>query len=375
MKRIFLSPPDVSGRERELVEEVFASNYVAPAGRMLGAFERAVARYTGIANAVAVNSGTAALHLALRHLGIGEGDEVWTSSMTFIGGASPIVFQRATPVFFDVCKTGWTIDCDLVEEALARAAASGVLPRAIVPTDLYGQSCDLDRLLALGLEYGVAIITDSAEALGARYKDRHAGKGAGASILSFNGNKIITTSGGGMLLSDDAWLIEHARFLSTQAREQVAHYEHLEIGYNYRMSNVSAAIGLGQIEQISEKIARRRQIFARYVQELSVIEGIDFMPEPSYATSTRWLSCVTLDPARISAHRDVIMRACEEVDIEVRPLWKPMHLQPVFAGARFVGPGLCAELFETGLCLPSGSGMTDEDQSRVIDVVIDVLKT
>ncbi len=371
MTRIFLSPPHISGRERDLVDQVFESNYLAPAGDMLVQFERDVADYTGFAHGVAVSSGTAALHLALRLAGVSQGDEVWTSSMTFIGGVSPITYLGATPVFFDLTPASWTIDCDLLEEALEAAAKSNTLPKAIVPTDLYGQACDHARLNELGTRFGVLIISDSAEALGAMQNNVHTGSGAHIAILSFNGNKIITTSGGGMLLSDDGMIADEARKLSTQAREKAPHYEHKVIGYNYRMSNLCAAIGVGQLEQLEDKIARRREIFAIYQRKLSRHPGLDFMPEPNDRRSTRWLTCLTIDPDQSALSTEELQEICTEADIEVRPLWKPMHLQPVFKemGCRFVGPGHCEHLFETGLCLPSGSGLTDAEQDRVIETI------
>jgi len=372
MKRIFLSAPDISGRERELVTEAFDSNYVAPAGEMLTRFEADICAYTGVAHAVALSSGTAALHLALKILGIGPGDQVWTTSMTFIGGASPIIYCGAEPVFFDLSPASWTIDCDLLEDALKKAAASGTLPAAIVPTDLYGQSCDMDRLQSLCDEFDVQMVIDSAEALGAFYKGRHAGNGGRAAILSFNGNKMITTSGGGMLISDDKGLIDQARYLSTQARQPTVHYEHTEIGYNYRLSNISAAIGIGQLEQIEDKVAARRAHFERYKNAFADIEGIHFMPEPNGYRSTRWLTCLTLDHG-MSATRHDVQAACDAAEIEVRPLWKPMHLQPVFADAPRVGGAVCEDLFDRGLCLPSGSGMPASDQGRVIDAIRQVL--
>lgn len=369
MSRIFLSAPDITGRERDLVGEVFDANYVAPAGAMLARFEADMAAYTGIGHAVALASGTAALHLALRLAGIGVGDRVWTSSMTFVGGAAPIRYLGAEPVFFDLDAASWTLDPGLLEEELARAAQAGALPAAIVPTDLYGQACDLDRILEVAGRHGVRVISDSAEALGAFQGGRHAGKGAAMAILSFNGNKLITTSGGGMLLSDDEQLVARARHLATQAREPVTHYEHRELGYNYRLSNVCAAIGVGQLEQVEAKIARRRAIFDRYVDALGR-DGITFMPEPEDRRSTRWLTCLTVPDAATSAR---VQAACEAAEIEVRPLWKPMHLQPVFEGTRFIGPGLCEDLFARGLCLPSGSGMSDAEQDRVIEVVAGAL--
>jgi pyridoxal phosphate-dependent aminotransferase EpsN len=369
MPRVFLSAPDISGREKALVDEVFSSNYVAPVGEMLNRFERDMCAYTGIRHAVALSSGTAALHLALRLSGVGQGDDVWTTSMTFVGGVSPITFVGARPVFFDLCPASWTIDLKLIEDRLGQAAKTGTMPKAIVTTDLYGQSCDLDPILKLAEKNGIDVISDSAEALGARYRGRHAGTGAKATILSFNGNKIITTSGGGMLLSDDCRFIDKARFFATQAREPEIHYEHREIGYNYRLSNVSAAIGVGQLEMIEQKVARRRSIYQRYLEAFATIPGVAFMPEPEWSRCTRWLTTMTIDPEMSGANKSRIIEACSEADIEARPLWKPMHLQPVFAGSEFIGTGFCQQLFETGLCLPSGSGMRDDEQERVIEVV------
>jgi len=368
VKRIFLSAPDITGRERELVSEVFDSNYIAPAGAMLAKFEEDICRYTGFSHAVALASGTAALHLALRAVGVGEGDEVWTTSMTFIGGVSPITYLGATPVFFDISSAHWTIDPDLLATELKRAEKNNRLPKVILPTDLYGQSCDLDRLTTLCDQYGVTLVMDCAESIGAFYKGRHAGNGAHCAILSFNGNKMITTSGGGMLMSDDKTIVDRARYLSTQARQPVLHYEHIEIGYNYRLSNVCAAIGVGQLEQIEEKIEKRRAHFNRYVEAFSDNAGIEFMPEPEEYRSTRWLTCMTLSKDMKTNQHD-IKAACDKAEIEVRPLWKPMHMQPVFKGHKMIGGTVCEDLFERGLCLPSGSGMSAQDQSRVINVI------
>lgn len=369
MTRIHLSAPHIAGRERRLVDEVFESNYVAPAGKMLDRFEADLSQYTGVAHCVALSSGTAALHLALLNLGLRPGDEIWTSSMTFMGGVSPITFVDARPVFFDLDPGRWTLDPGLLADELRKAAAQNRLPKAIVPTDLYGQACDLAAINAVAAGYGVPVICDSAEALGAFDHGQHAGRGAKAMVLSFNGNKIITSSGGGALLSDDREFIARARYLSTQARQPVPHYEHTEIGYNYRLSNVSAAIGVGQLEQIEEKVARRRQIFSRYEAELGGLAGLAFMPEPEGLRSTRWLTCLTINPAEAGIAANEIGKQLETADIESRPLWKPMHMQPVFAGARMVGGQVCEALFANGLCLPSGSGMTDEEQTRVISAV------
>ena len=300
------------------------------------------------------------------------GDEVWTTSMTFIGGASPITYLGATPVFFDLSADHWTIDPDLLEKELQRAAKDGKLPKVILPTDLYGQSCDLGRITKLCDEYDVTLVVDSAEAVGAFYNGRHAGSGSHCAILSFNGNKMMTTSGGGMLISNDKAIVDKARYLSTQARQPVIHYEHIDIGYNYRLSNVCAAIGVGQLEQIESKVDKRRAHFDRYVEAFSNYSGIEFMPEPEGYRSTRWLTCLTLSKD-MKATRYDIQAACDAAEIEVRPLWKPMHMQPVFKGTKMVGGMVCEDLFERGLCLPSGSGMLVSEQERVIDVIKSVI--
>ena len=374
MSRIFLSAPDITGRERELITEVFDSNYIAPIGAMLNRFEDDMCQYTGFKHSVALASGTAALHLALRISGVSEGDEVWTTSMTFIGGCSPITFLGATPVFFDISSEHWTIDPDLLEEELRKAAKINKLPKVILPTDLYGQSCDLDRLIKICNQYEVTLIVDSAEAVGAFYKGRHAGSGSHCALFSFNGNKMMTTSGGGMLVSNDKSVIDTAQYLATQARQPVIHYEHTDIGYNYRLSNVCAAIGVGQLEQIESKVEKRRAHFDRYVEAFSNNDGVEFMPEPEGYRSTRWLTCLTLSKA-LKATRHDIQEACNAAEIEVRPLWKPMHMQPVFKGVKMIGGAVSEDLFARGLCLPSGSGMPESDQQRVIDVIKSVLDT
>ncbi len=370
--RLFLSPPHISGEEQQLVQEAFASNYIAPVGPMVDAFEQEFTEYTGLSHAVAVASGTAALHLALRHLGVGAGDEVFLSTLTFIGSATPAVYQGATPVFIDSDRQTWNMDPDLLAEELAGCKRRGRRPKAVVPTDLYGQSCDLDRILAVCAPYGVPAVTDSAEALGARYKGRHAGKGARAAVFSFNGNKIITTSGGGMLASDDRELVENARFLSQQARDPAPHYEHSEIGYNYRMSNILAAIGRGQLRVLDERVEQKRRIFAFYREALGDLPGIAFMPEAPYGVCTRWLTVILITPEAFGADREAVRLALEAENIESRPLWKPMHLQPVFRGCRTVGGGVSESLFQAGLCLPSGTAMTGADLARVVEVIRNV---
>ncbi len=369
--RIWLSRPHMGGDEMELVEEAFASGYVAPAGPMLARFEAAVADYLGGGvHCAALASGTAALHLAFRIKGIGPGDEVWTSSMTFAGGAFPIAYEGAAPVFFDLSPESWTMDPALVAEALEAAAKAGRLPKAVVPTDLYGQPADSVAIAAECAKYGVACIVDAAESLGAACRGAKAGSIGDAAVLSFNGNKIITTSGGGMLVSRDAQLVEKARFLATQARDPAPHYQHSEIGFNYRLSNVLAAIGVGQMRVLDARVARRREIFARYEADFRDIAGLSLMPEPDWARATRWLTAIRIDPAAFGADREAVRKALLAREIESRPLWKPMNLQPIFAGARHVGRGLDAALFADGLCLPSGSDMTDAEQDEVIATVI-----
>jgi len=365
--RIYLSRPHMSGFEEARVAEAFASNFVAPLGPQLDAFEARVADYLGGGlHCVGLSSGSAALHLALRIAGVGPGDEVWISSMTFAGGIFPVNYLGARPRFFDLDPASWTIDTARLADELARAATENRLPRAIVPTDLYGQSVDLDVLESLAAQYGVRLIVDSAESLGATGAGgRKAGTGGDAAILSFNGNKIITTSGGGMLVTRHGDWAAQARFLATQARDPAPHYEHSTYGYNYRLSNICAAIGLGQMEVLDVRVARRREIFARYEAGLAR-PGIAFMPEPRGLRSTRWLTAMTVDPALTGVTREDIRLMLLDERIEARPLWKPMHLQPLYAGAPYHGAGVDERLFANGLCLPSGSDMTDDQQDEVI---------
>ena len=372
--RIWLSRPHMSGEERTLVGEVFDSNFVAPVGPMIQRFEDEFAAYLGGGvHCAAVTSGTAALHLVLRLKGVTAGDIVWTTSMTFAGGAFPILYQGATPAFLDLDPKSWTMDAALLEEALEEASRSGQLPKVVVPTDLYGQSVDLDQIEAACARYGVAMVVDAAESVGANYKTRKAGTGGDAAILSFNGNKIITTSGGGMLVSKDAELVERARFLATQAREPSPHYEHQTYGYNYRLSNICAAIGVGQLHVLDDRARRRREIFARYQAAFGARDGITFMPEPHWSNSTRWLTALTIDPQICGVDREAVRLMLLEHQIEARPLWKPMHMQPLFDGARYMGRGLDETLFANGVCLPSGSDMSDAEQDEVIGHILNLL--
>ncbi len=369
-ERIFLSPPHLGDEELRQVTEAFAINYIAPIGPHLERFEADFCAYTGIGHAVALSSGTAAMHLALRELGVQPGDDVLVSTLTFIGSVSPVTFVGANPVFIDSETSSWNMDPALVEKAVREGENKGRLPAAVVPTDLYGHCADLDALQAICKPRGIPVIVDSAEALGAQYKGAHAGKGAAASVYSFNGNKIITTGGGGMLASDDPELIRHARHLSTQAREPAPWYEHVEIGYNYRLSNISAAIGIGQLQVLEERIRRKREIFDRYVAGLGETPGIHFMAEAPSERCNRWLSVMQLDPDITGTNPEVIRCALEAENIESRPLWKPMHLQPVFADARRYGGSVAESFFTRGLCLPSGTRLTNDQ----IDVICDIVR-
>ena len=370
--RLFLSPPHMGGREPEFVQQAFASNYIAPLGPMVDAFEREFAAYTGLPHCLALASGTAATHLALRHLGVKPGDEILASTLTFIGSVTPATFERATLAFIDCDDASWNMDPALLEQALAAGAKRGKLPKAVIPTDLYGLPCDLPRIRAICDRHGVPVICDSAEAVGARCGGRHAGADAWAATYSFNGNKIITTSGGGMLASADKALIDHARKLSQQARESTPWYEHVEIGFNYRMSNVLAAIGRGQLEVLEDRVRRRREIFDGYRARLGDLPGMTFMPEPEGWRSNRWLTVVQIDPAAFGADTHAVREALDAENIEARPVWKPMHLQPVFQGAKLWKAGSAAiseRLFARGLCLPSGTAMTENDLDRVCGIV------
>jgi dTDP-4-amino-4,6-dideoxygalactose transaminase len=393
--RIFLSPPHLCGTEQKHVQQAFESNYIAPLGPQVNAFEQEFSRYTGISHCVALSSGTAAMHLGLRYLGVGPGDEVFASTLTFIGSVTPVTFLGAVPVFIDCDRNTWNMDPVLLEAELNRCAKAGKLPKAVVPTDLYGQCCDYARIQAVCSRYSVPVVVDAAEAMGAMYCDsttnRHAGKGARAAVFSFNGNKIMTTSGGGMLASDDPDLVEKARFWSQQAREPFVHYEHVEIGYNYRMSNILAAIGRGQLSILDERVKQKRAIFQNYENALKDVPGISFMPEAEYGRCNRWLTVMLVDPMLFQADREALRVALEKENIESRPVWKPMHLQPVFDclsddrnmrdpkqekplnlqtyPARSVGGAVAEEFFEKGICLPSGTAMTERDLERVVNII------
>jgi dTDP-4-amino-4,6-dideoxygalactose transaminase len=372
--RLFLSPPHVEGNELKYVQEAFASNYIAPLGAMTEAFEKALSDYTKIPHCLVVNSGTAAIHLALRHFGVGFGDLVLSSSLTFIGSVSFAHHLGAELSFIDSDPQTWNMDSSLLEQALIHCKREGRMPKAVITTDLYGQCSPYDEIIELCKPYGVKVIVDAAESLGATYKGAHAGSKGDASIVSFNGNKIITTSSGGMLASHDAELIEHARKLSTQAREPFSYYEHEEIGYNYRMSNILAAIGLGQLETLSAKLKRRCAINALYQSLLKDEVAISFMPKASFGEPNYWLTVILLDPSKTSLTSDQLRISLEKENIESRPLWKPMHLQPVFKHCRMYGGAVCEHLFQRGLCLPSGSGLANDDVDRVCGVIRRAMK-
>lgn len=375
-KRILLSSPHMGAEERGFLIDAFDSNWVAPLGPHVDAFEAEMAAYVGLGHAAALSSGTAALHLAMLVLGVKPGDEIWTSTLTFAATANAISYTGATPVFVDSERASWNMDAELLGEALSQAAKRGKLPKAIIPVDLYGQCADYGRILPLCRQYGVPLIEDAAEALGADADagagSRRAGSFGTIGILSFNGNKIITTGGGGMLLANDPEVVARVRFLSTQARDPAPHYQHSTIGYNYRLSNLLAAVGRGQLLQLEDRVAARRANFDTYFAALSQLPGVEFMPEAPWGRCNRWLTCLTIDPAQFGASREDVRLHLDKLDIEARPVWKPMHLQPVFEGARSIGGDVAADLFERGLCLPSGSNLEPADLQRVIEAFLSV---
>jgi len=369
MKRIYLSPPHLDGRERELLLQAYESNWITTLGPHVDAFEKEICQKIGVGHAAALASGTAALHLALLMLEVGQGDEVLCSDLTFAASANAITYLGATPVFIDSDPTTWNLDPALLEEELADCARKGKLPKAAIAVDLYGQCADYDPIIRLCSKHQIPIIEDAAEALGAAYNGAFAGKFGEMAVFSFNGNKIITTSGGGMLVSDNERFIERARFLSQQARDPAPHYEHSHIGYNYRLSNLLAAVGRGQLERLDEKVAKKRFINHYYRKALRDLSGIDFMPEAPYGKSNCWLTVILITPEKFGVDREAIRLALEAENIESRPIWKPMHLQPVFKNCRIRGGAVSKDLFTRGLCLPSGTQMTEEDLDRVVRVV------
>ncbi len=372
MSRIYLSPPEVGDDERTMLLDAFDSNWIAPLGPHVDAFEREVAERTGVAEAVALSSGTAALHLALLLLGVGPGDEVLLPSFTFVATAAPVCQLGARPVFVDCSPGTWNIDPDLVADELASRAGQGRLPRALVTVDLYGQSADYDPLVAACERYSIPMVEDAAEAIGATYRGRATGTFGDAAVFSFNGNKIITTSGGGMLVTDSADLAARARHLATQARDPAPHYEHSTIGFNYRLSNLLAALGRAQLRGLESRIDRRRRIHAAYRAGLADLPGVTFMPVADYGEPNYWLTCIQVDAAVFGADREAVRLALEADDIESRPTWKPLHLQPVFSAAPVVGGTVSAGIFDRGLCLPTGSALSDAELGRIVGIVRDL---
>jgi dTDP-4-amino-4,6-dideoxygalactose transaminase len=369
MTRIFLSPPHVGDLERRFLLDAFDSNWLAPLGPHVDAFEREFASVVGVPHAVALSSGTAALHLSLVALGIGAGDEVLVSTLTFAATANAVTYVGARPVFLDASPATWTLDPDLVEQELEDRAKHNRLPSALIAVDLYGQCCDYARIAAACERYGVPLVEDAAEALGAANGARPAGAFGQCAAFSFNGNKIITTSGGGMLVSHSRTLVDRARHLATQARDPAPHYQHSSIGFNYRMSNLLAAVGRAQLQTLEDKIACRRAIRLRYERELSPLGGLEFLGEAPYGRSNNWLTCLTVDPHVFGASAEQIRVYLESRGIESRPVWKPMHLQPVFRDCRRRGGAVAARLFAAGLCLPSGSNLSAAEQGEVIAAI------
>jgi len=367
--RLFLSAPHMSGREMKYIKEAFESNYIAPAGPQLKQFEEKFCETSGFEHCVAVVNGTSAIHLVLRTLGVGAGDIVLGSTLTFVGSVAPVLYQTAELVFVDCDPATWNMDPNRLEEEIKSLASQGKKPAAVIPTELYGQACDLDRIIEICAPHDIQVVCDSAESLGATYKDRPVGHGSRAATFSFNGNKIITTSGGGMIASNDKSLIDHCRYLSTQARQPVLHYDHHEVGYNYRMSNVLAAIGIGQLEVLPDRVAKKRQINQMYKQRLNDVPGISFMPEAAYGQSNCWLTVIQIDESKFGASPTDIIEALEKQNIESRPVWNPLHLHKAFADCRCVGGEVAESLYRNGVCLPSGTIMTETDVARVSDVI------
>ena len=367
--RIYLSPPHLSGQEGAMLQEAIDSNWVSSVGPHLNAFEESFRQYVGSAHALALSSGTAGIHLGLHLLGVKPGDEVITSTLTFIGTVNPIFYVGATPIFIDSEPTSWNMSPDLLEQALAERAKINRLPAAVVVVHLYGQCADMEAITSVCERYGVPILEDAAEALGATYHGRSAGTLSPMGVYSFNGNKIITTSGGGMLVSDNEEYIALARKLSTQAREPVPHYEHTMIGYNYRMSNLLAGVGRAQLAVLEERIAQRTAIFRFYQEHLADLPGLTFMPIADWGRANHWLTVIRIDPTQAQTDRETVRLALEAHNIESRPVWKPMHLQPVLQSHPIYGGAFAEAAFDDGLCLPSGTAMSEEDLSRIVEII------
>ncbi|UUV25097.1 aminotransferase class I/II-fold pyridoxal phosphate-dependent enzyme [Lysinibacillus capsici] len=375
--RILLSSPHMGGTEQKYIQEAFNTNWIAPLGANVDGFEKEIATYVKAKAASATSSGTGAIHLALDLLGVKAGDSVFCSTLTFIASANPILYLGAKPIFIDSEETTWNMSPQALGRALSEAKENDILPKAVIIVNLYGQSARMDELMALCNDYDVPIIEDAAESLGSLYKGKHSGTFGKLGIYSFNGNKIITTSGGGMLVSEDEQLILQSRFLATQARDAAKHYQHSVVGYNYRMSNIVAGIGRGQLEVLDERIAQKREIFNRYERAFSSIKGIKMMPELEGTFSNRWLSTMTLDAEKVKITPNELIDLLAEANIEARPVWKPLHMQPLFVECEFYPHSedeiVSEELFANGICLPSDTKMTIEEQERVIDIILSVV--
>ena len=372
-EKIWLSSPHMGESEQRYVQQAFDTNWIAPLGPHVDGFEKDLVAFTGTGHAAALSAGTAALHLALILLDVKAGDEVICQSMTFSASANPIAYQGATPVFVDSEADTWNMDPLQLRKAIEDRLAKGRKPKAIIPVHLYGMPAKMTEIMAIAEEFAIPIIEDAAEALGSTLNGKAMGTFGTLGILSFNGNKIITTSGGGALIADNEDYIKKARFLATQARDAAPHYEHSHIGYNYRMSNVCAAIGRGQMEVLSQRVAQRRRNFDYYREQLDGIQGISFLEESEGMFSNRWLSTILIDPVTAGATREDVRLHLEKDNIESRPLWKPMHLQPIFKDAPYYGDGLSERLFEKGLCLPSGSNLSAQDLKRVVNKIQEVI--
>lgn len=370
MSRIYLSPPDVGPVERALLLDAFDSNWIAPLGPHVDAFEAELAEEVGVAHALALASGTAALHLGLGGLGVGPGDDVLVSTFTFVATANAVSYLGARPVFVDSDEASWNMDPDLLADELEARAQDGRLPAAVVVVDLYGQCADYGSIRPLCAHYEVPLVEDAAEAIGASCEGAAAGSFGDVGVFSFNGNKAVTTSGGGMLVSDDGELVARARYLSSQARQPAHHYEHAEVGFNYRLSNLLAAVGRGQLQRLRRMVERRRQIHHSYREALADVAGVRFMPEAPFGRPTHWLTCITIDPQEFGATREEVRSHLEALDIEARPTWKPMHLQPVYAHHPVRGGAVAERIFATGLCLPSGSSLDDAGVARVVEGIL-----
>jgi dTDP-4-amino-4,6-dideoxygalactose transaminase len=365
----------MGGEEQKFVKEAFDSNWIAPLGPNVDAFETEMSSYLNINSAAALSAGTAAIHLALIMNGVAAGDDVICQSFTFSGSANPIAYQQAHPVFVDSEKDSWNLDPALLEEALSdRKKKTGKYPKAVIVVHLYGQSAKIEEISQICKKYGVLLIEDAAEALGASFNNKKLGTFGEIGILSFNGNKILTTSGGGMLVSDNEEFVKKARFLSTQARDNAPHYEHTHIGYNYRMSNILAGIGRGQLKVLDERVKRKREIFQKYFDALSKIEGIKFQPELKDSFGNRWLTAITVDPSKTGADREEIRLELLKYNIESRPLWKPMHLQPVFKDCEKYVNGTSEDMFKNGLCLPSDTKLKDKDIEMIAEIISGKIK-